>query len=227
MSFPTRLQPRRGERFLLRHAASHALVKSTVAQTGNVQPFAQRALHPGDDDVANIGALDAPSLTLVVVLFRPSRPAAVLRSVISVIVDTVDREMRSGTAPHVIEKSRVGFAPSIADADASGSVVPERIVIRIVAARDHVAPASVFGGSGSVYSVSPMSGLAVFSRSVSENHPEFATQAPAAFGVAAGQRPSRNVRNVSARASALPHHLSARTNLGRRFYSQSFEHQSG
>src|SRR3990167_6938302 len=56
-------------------------------------------------------------------LFLTSGPAAITRSVRTVVVDALNGVLRSGAHPHIGEEVGKGQAPSVANGDTSASVV--------------------------------------------------------------------------------------------------------
>jgi hypothetical protein len=77
----------------------------------------------------------------IFVLLRPSRPAAISRFVVSVIIDTVKRET-GRFLTHVSQKIFKAVTPSVAHCNAAPTVVFELFDFRIVASRFHFRPRS-------------------------------------------------------------------------------------
>lgn len=82
--------------------------------------------------------------TLVVCLLLLCLPAAVVRFVVSVVVDPPYGSSIERFAPHVCEEVLEGFQPSGADGYLARAVMLEQCMVRVVASRLHVLPASVF-----------------------------------------------------------------------------------
>jgi hypothetical protein len=80
---------------------------------------------------------------LVVVLLLVSLPSHVTGLIVSVIIDPAYRCFRKRLGSHVLKEVLEGFQPSDADGDLTGSVILEQLVVRFVASRLHVLPASV------------------------------------------------------------------------------------
>lgn len=74
-----------------------------------------------------------------------SRPSAVRRLVVSVVVDAIERMLPRWTWPHVA-KEVLKSPPSLADRDASPPVVRERAVKGVSAAPQHLRPRVVLSG---------------------------------------------------------------------------------
>jgi hypothetical protein len=77
-------------------------------------------------------------------LFPSGRPATILRLVIAVVVDTVDRMFSGRTTAHVGQECSERL-PTVANADAASAVVLEPNVVRIAAPSLHALPDFVFG----------------------------------------------------------------------------------
>lgn len=82
---------------------------------------------------------------LVLLLLAVRRPAAVLRAVMTVIVDAVNGVCVTRSATHVSNKSRKRFAPSVAHCNSTTAVVGELFVSRAETAAAHRLPHPILG----------------------------------------------------------------------------------
>src|SRR6266536_6080245 len=104
-------------------------------------------------------------------------PAAVLRTVWTVIVDAVNRVIRRWIA-HIGKENLEGFLPALADRYASPTVLRPLLVARIEAAREHSSPCGVCPGVATVT-------CGTVPREGGSGH--FLAKAPARLGVVHGQ----------------------------------------
>ena len=80
-------------------------------------------------------------------LFGSSRPSAVARFVMPVVVDSIKRKSWRA-ATHVCQERAEIVSPAFADGDSTGAVILVGGILRIRAASFHVAPARILGGIG-------------------------------------------------------------------------------
>lgn len=86
-------------------------------------------------------------LSAVPGLHRFIGPATVLRFIVSVIVNAIQRVVTRWLRPHVGEESRRRTDPPVADRDASATVVGELGIVRIETPLLHSSPGVIFGTS--------------------------------------------------------------------------------
>lgn len=136
-----RVKPTSSSQCLLRcHAILQAPVVGSSADTCDFEPFHQMRGVLTDGDFCRWAA---NSWSLVVVLFNTRCPSAVLRLVVPIVVDTVDRVLVVRSSPHVFEEVFVGSLPAFTDTDPTRAVVLEELVFRVRATRQHVRPGAV------------------------------------------------------------------------------------
>jgi hypothetical protein len=133
----------------------------------------------------------------VVVLFITGCPSAILRAIVSVVINAVDTVLRAWASPHVLKECLVGLPP-FTDADSPCSVVLKHAVRWVGATRLHVPPCSILG------SLFPVGTFAVFSRVNSSFDSKFATKAPTRFGSTAHKEFASDYFGCSAITSAYP-----------------------
>jgi len=127
------------------------------------------------------------SLSTVLRLIRAARPSAIARLVVSVVVDSFDG-VPFGTRPHVLDEVTNIVKPSLADADASISVVLKGLSARVVAACLHTVEDAIF----------PSLPESMDGRS------SFCKQATTAFGVSRLQVTRINQDRLSTRTPTRP-----------------------
>lgn len=134
------------------------------------------------------------------------RPLAVLRLVVSVVVDAVKRQ--SGrTDAHVGKEIGVAI-PSFAYADATTTVEVKASVVRIMAASPHCSPRPIGSGLFDRARSMPVNGLAFCG--------DLTPETPAALCLALVERIAANTRHLTAVAAAQIHgHLRATAVRGR------------
>ena len=108
-------------------------------------------------------------------LFNSCRPSAVLGTVWTVVVDTVNA-MALWTFAHILEKGREGIAPAITDGNASSSIVFIAAGAWDVAAGFHAHPDAVFGGAAGL---SMRQSIRMISPETSTRHRVFTLQCAA------------------------------------------------
>lgn len=123
------------ESFSFGHTRAEPVVECLSRRFGTQKPFGERE--------GSVADRDATSSTSVSILHGPSCPPAVFGAVGTIIVDPIDRMVRVRSSTHIGEEVSV-VSPSIANHDASASVVLERFRSRAVAARKHARPSAVF-----------------------------------------------------------------------------------
>lgn len=129
-----------GQRLLWCHACLQTPVVGVAADACSFKPFHQMRGVLTDGDFCRWAA---NSWSLVVVLFNTCCPSAVLRLVVPVVVDAVDRVRVARSSPHVFEEAFVGSLPAFTDTDPTRAVVLEELVFRVRATRQHVRPGTV------------------------------------------------------------------------------------
>lgn len=109
--------------------------QSLVIDTRHDSPVfgEQGAPAKGQDNVAPV----------VPQLLGTQHPSAVIRAIISVVVDTVKRVLRGGWRPHVGQESSERHPPFCAYRDASSAVIVVTGVFRVFASLNHATPAMV------------------------------------------------------------------------------------
>lgn len=115
--------------------------------------------------------------TDVVVLFLSCCPSAILRGVVTVVVDAVDAVLRAWTAPHVFEKVLVGL-PTFTDLNPPSSIVAERLVVGVVASPGQRGPRAVFGS----HLTTAIGRFPVLELCVAHSNGEFTSEAPTGLG---------------------------------------------
>lgn len=81
---------------------------------------------------------------MVSVLFSIGRPAAILRAVAFIVIDTINRRFGCRARPHVFEKLRKVVMPLLTNGDASCSVVFIPFFVRVIATLKDVLPSLIF-----------------------------------------------------------------------------------
>lgn len=104
------------------------------AHTEQFRPLGQRP------DLAT--ELDEPIRSTVVALLLLRRPPAVPGFVVAVVVDAVDRIVRTGFRPHVGQEGRKP-KPPLTDLDPPAAVTVEVPVLRVLTPLPHVGPSAV------------------------------------------------------------------------------------
>ncbi len=135
-----------------------------------------------------------PVRALVVHLLKTSRPSAISRFIVPVIVDTVNRMLPAWALTHVSKKARK-FFPLRAVVNAATAVVNPFMVFRVAASGFHIAPAVV--GPGAVPAV------CVTMIQASRNS-HFSIEAAAGNGFPGDQAVPINEFLLPAFASAMP-----------------------
>lgn len=87
-------------------------------------------------------------IALVVVLLATSRPAAITRLIVAVIVDAIYRVFRGWLGPHVSQKVLVRSLPPLADCYSTTAIIHELAVTRIKAPGLHPSPSLVLARDG-------------------------------------------------------------------------------
>ena len=87
------------------------------------------------------GKGDIPAI--VAELFSAKRPAAIIRRIISIVVNTIQRVFRRWRIPHVSHERGKGSPPFSAHLNPSASIVMVAGVVRVFAALHHASPAMV------------------------------------------------------------------------------------
>ena len=81
---------------------------------------------------------------LIAGLFCASRPTAIPRLIVAIIVDPLKRVFGRGSSPHVGKKRDIGSAPPFAHDDAATAVIDESFVIGVQTSIPDSAPCRVF-----------------------------------------------------------------------------------
>ena len=86
-------------------------------------------------------------------------PAAILRAVVAIVVNAVNRIALIRSRPHILVESRKVALPSFADLNPSAAVLRIPVIIGVIAPPLDVAPVIVFRGETQPVSGSILSGL--------------------------------------------------------------------
>lgn len=106
-------------------AKAKAVIDCYVRNSGSLRPLGHGKRQAAGGEFYRLSA--------VANLLSRSRPAAVLRAVIAVVVNAVDRVLGTWLRPHVGKEVLKRFQPSLADCDASTAVAGEFVVVSAVA----------------------------------------------------------------------------------------------
>lgn len=82
---------------------------------------------------------------LIGALFFGSGPSAIVRLIVPVVVDTVERIAGTWASAHVFKKCRERIAPALADLDATSTILGILLGPRVRAAGFHGGPDLIFG----------------------------------------------------------------------------------
>lgn len=116
--------------------ALETILQRADRETGDGGPFRKWAGHSLIGNPSDIGSIPG--------LYSVGRPAAIVRFVITVVVDAIDRMFSGRSRPHVRKERRVVVPPAIADRDSSSAVVQIPLVVGVVTATTHPLPRRVF-----------------------------------------------------------------------------------
>ena len=83
---------------------------------------------------------EKPSRAPVQRLFLNRGPSAVVRIIVTIVIDAIKLMCRAWRSAHIVEKVGIGLAPSLADLDAASAVLRPSVHARIRASRDHSPP---------------------------------------------------------------------------------------
>ncbi len=125
---------RRSQRTFDRPAKPHALQQGVRFHSPNVRPLGKTSRRPLECQQVVFPTVSA--------LLGACCPAAILRAVVAIVVDAINRMLRGGASPHVQEKHCEVF-PSIADSDAASTVVHVLGRGRVAATGAHPLPDDV------------------------------------------------------------------------------------
>lgn len=125
-----------------------ALIQSRPVRSLDLCPFGQRK------SSTVIGNFDR--VHTIIHLLKSGRPSAILRRVITVAIDSIDRLSRR-TLAHV-GKEILKYVPALTHIDPTSSVARIFLVANIIAASPHRIPASIGTGAASPLTV-PVSGV--------------------------------------------------------------------
>lgn len=131
------------------------------------------------------------SVSIVSVLLDRRRPFAILWTIVSVIVDSIDRMLVAWTPSHVFEK---GFIPrpAFTNTDASRAIVFEGAMVFVIATAEHCRPCAVFCG------LFPVASLPVSDTRLSSPDAIFAPETTTRLGFANSQQLKPFRRRLSA-----------------------------
>ena len=131
-------------------------------------------------------------------LFRHGRPLAIVGRVVSVVVYSLKRQFRVWLQTHILKERFETVAPSLANADASGSIIFVVETRLTIASEFHIFPSRIFRCCCEIAT----SAVAVSFASLAE---QLAVQAAARSRLGIDERRSAHKGFVSTIASAEPH----------------------
>jgi len=124
------------DRLLIEPAALPSVGQRGVGNTGRLSQFMDRKNPPLVGDFDRISPVGPLRYFIC--------PSAIPGAVVRIGIYAIQRVRGTGPRPHVLIKRIKIFQPSSANPDASTSVIRELLKVRVVAARLHVNPDSVF-----------------------------------------------------------------------------------
>lgn len=134
-------------------------------------------------------------IAFIVSLLQWQRPLYIVRFIITIVVNTIQRMFHRGAIPYVSTKILKRISPTLTHCYASFSVILERFNIRVFGTRDDIRPNAIKLSAAVSMSPPPLSGSNLI-------------PAPAAFGVAGSQAFTTHDSEQPAGALAHPTSLS-------------------